>query len=168
MNGNRIALKWAAPGWLLLVAVIVGLALRQGPVFDSSILSLLPESEQQPLVQAATEQMSEEFSQRLILVVSGENEQGLRAAVADMAEGLAQLPEIARVYWRVGDADVASMREQLYPYRFSVIDAGVRSYCSRGRISNCAIAHWRGFMAPCQAVVARLSKTRSDFISKAL
>ena len=71
MNGNRIALKWAAPGWLLLVAVIVGLALRQGPVFDSSILSLLPESEQQPLVQAATEQMSEEFSRRLILVVSG-------------------------------------------------------------------------------------------------
>ena len=142
-----MTLRSAAVGWLLIVAVIIGLALRQDLAFDSSILSLLPESDQQPLVHAATEQMSKGFSQRLILVVAGENEQALRTAVADMAEGLAQLPDIARVYWRVNDADVARMRDQLYPYRFSVIDAGVRELLLAGsyqQLSDRALARLYG------------------------
>ena len=142
-----MTLKSAALGWLLVVAVIIGLALRQDPTFDSSILSLLPESDQQPLVHAATEQMSKGFSQRLILVVAGENEQVLRTAVADMAKELAQLPDIARVYWRVNDADVARMRNQLYPNRFSVIDARVRELLLAGsyqQLSDRALARLYG------------------------
>jgi predicted exporter len=132
MNGHGIALKRAALGWLAIVVVTIVLALRMGPTFDSSILSLLPESDQQPMVQIATEQMSEGFSRRLILVVSGEDEQKLRAAVAGMAETLAQSPDIARIYWRVDAADVVSMRDGLYPYRFSVIDAGIRELLLAG------------------------------------
>jgi len=64
-------LRWLAMCWLLLVFVVVFLAFRQGAAFDSSIISLLPESEQQPLVQQATEQMAERFSKRLILLLSG-------------------------------------------------------------------------------------------------
>ena len=147
MKVDSITLKSAALGWLVVVAVIIGLALGQGPVFDSSLMSLLPESEQQPLVEAAIEQMSEDFSQRLILVVAGKNEQELREAVTGMAESLALLPEIARVYWRIDDDDVASMRDQLYPYRFSVIDAGVRRLLLEGsyqQLSDRALARLYG------------------------
>jgi predicted exporter len=147
MKGNFITLKSVALGWLLVVAVTIGLALRQGPAFDSSILSLLPKSDQQPLVRAAIEQMSKDFSQRLILVVAGENEQELREAVASMAEELALLPDIARVYWQVNDVDIARMRDQLYLYRFSVVDAGIRELLLAGsyqQISDRALARLYG------------------------
>ena len=147
MKGNIITLKSAALGWLLVIAVTIGLALRQGPAFDSSILSLLPASDQQPLVRVSIEQMGKGFSQRLILVVAGENEQELRVAVAGMAEYLAQLPDMAQVYWRVDDADIARMRDQLYPYRFSVLDTGTRELLLAGayqQISDRALARLYG------------------------
>jgi len=62
MKRNFVMFKSAALGWLVVVAVTIGLALRQGPTFDSSILSLLPESDQQPLVRTAIEQMSASVS----------------------------------------------------------------------------------------------------------
>ena len=147
MKVDFTALKSVALGWLVVVAVTIGLAIRQGPVFDSSLLSLLPESEQPPLIEAAIEQMSKDFSQRLILVVTGENEQKLRAAVAGMAESLTLQPDITRVYWRIDDADIVSMRDQLYPYRFSVIDAGVRRLLLEGsyqQLSDRALARLYG------------------------
>jgi predicted exporter len=146
-EGGFITLKSLALGWLLVVVVTIGLALRQGPAFDSSILSLLPESDQQPLVRAAIEQMSEDFSERLILVAAGENEQELRVAVASMAENLALMPDIAQVYWQVDKVDIARMRDQLYRYRFSVVDAGVRELLLAGayqQISDRALARLYG------------------------
>jgi predicted exporter len=126
MKDNIPGLKLVAPGWLLVVAVIVVLALRQGLVFDSSILSLLPESDQQPLVQYASEQISKDFSDRLVIVLAGDNEQEVRAAVAAMALKLSLLTEVSNIYWRVEDSELTSLREELFPYRFSVIATGVR------------------------------------------
>ena len=57
---HRIALSW-----LLLVIVVASIAFGKGAVFDSSIINLLPESEQQPAVQHATDKMAERFSKRL-------------------------------------------------------------------------------------------------------
>ena len=68
-------LRWLAMCWLLLVFVVVFLAFRQGAAFDSSIISLLPESEQQPLVQQATEEMAERFCRRLRLLWASANEE---------------------------------------------------------------------------------------------
>ena len=147
MKGNKFVLKSIALVWLLLVAAVTVLALRQGPAFDTSILSLLPKSEQQPLVEDAIEQMSKDFSGRLILVLSGENEQKLRAAVGSMAEKLTLLPELSKVYWQVEGSDVTRLREELYPYRFSVIDTGIRNLLLAGeyqRISNRALMRLYG------------------------
>ncbi len=147
MSVELFTLKTVARGWLLIVAVVVVLALRQGLSFDSSILSLLPESDQRPLVDNATEQMSRDFSQRLILVVSGKNEQQLRAAVGSMAVALARVPDISRVYWQLEEQDIASLPDQLYPYRFSVVEADVRDVMLAGeyrQLSNRALARWYG------------------------
>jgi len=147
MKGNIFTLKSVALGWLLLVAVVIVLALRQGPAFDSSILSLLPKSDQQPLVQVAIEQMSKDFSERLILVLSGSNDQKLRAAVELMARKLALLPDVSKVYWQVEGSEVTGLREELYLYRFSVIDTGIRNLLLAGeyqQISDRALVRLYG------------------------
>ncbi|MCZ6798653.1 MAG: MMPL family transporter [Gammaproteobacteria bacterium] len=147
MKGNLFTLKSVALGWLLLVAAVTVLALRQGPAFDSSILSLLPKSDQQPLVQGAIEQMSKDFSGRLILVLSGSNDQKLRAAVELMARKLALLPDVSKVYWQVEGSEVTGLREELYPYRFSVIDTGIRNLLLAGeyqQISDRALVRLYG------------------------
>ena len=147
MKGNLFTLKSVALGWLLLVAAVTVLALRQGPAFDSSILSLLPKSDQQPLVQDAIEQMSKDFSGRLILVLSGSNDQKLRAAVELMARKLALLPDVSKVYWQVEGSEVTGLREELYPYRFSVIDTGIRNLLLAGeyqQISDRALVRLYG------------------------
>ncbi|MDX2507908.1 MAG: MMPL family transporter [Gammaproteobacteria bacterium] len=119
-------LRWLAMCWLLLVFVVVFLAFRQGAVFDSSIISLLPESEQQPLVQQATEQMAERFSKRLILLLSAANEEKVRLAIKSLADSLIATPDVSSVVWRVEDGEISRIRDELYPYRFSIIEQGVR------------------------------------------
>ena len=117
---------WAAISWMLLVFVVVFLAFRQGAEFDSSIIALLPESEQQPVVQQATEQMAERFSKRLILLLSGANEEKVRLAVKSLADSLIVTPDVSSVVWRVEGDEISRLRDELYPYRFSIIEQGVR------------------------------------------
>ena len=126
MTQKISALNWAAISWLLLVVVIVSLAFSKGAVFDSSIIALLPESEQQPIVQQATEKMAERFSRRLILLLTGEDEKKVRVAIKSLAASLIAKPEVSKVIWRVEDDEISRFRNELHPYRFSVIEQGVR------------------------------------------
>jgi len=115
-----------AYGWLLLVIVIAFLAFSKGAVFESSIIALLPESEQRPEVQQASDRMAERFSRRLIVLLSGADEVEVRAAVETLAISLSAKPEVSEVVWRVADDEVSRFRDELYPYRFTVIEQGVR------------------------------------------
>ena len=119
-------MKWLAHGWLLLVAVLILMAIKHGPVFDSSIMGLLPESDKEPNVQLATNQMAEGFSKRVILLLSSDNEGEVQAAVRAMAVVLEKLPDIANVEWQVQDKDIVQRQQELYPYRFSILDPAVR------------------------------------------
>ena len=114
MEAGGINLKSLAFCWLLVVALVITLALRQGPEFDSSILSLLPKSEQQPLVQQATDQMGENFSQRLLLLLSGKNEEKVRSSVSAMAEALSTQSDISSVYWQVEDDELSRIRQDQF------------------------------------------------------
>jgi len=120
-------------GWLLLVLAVVLLAASRGVAFDSSILALLPESEQQPLVQRASDKIGAEFSERLLIMVSGDDEQKIRAAVTEMALGLEQLPEVGQVHWRLEDSELERLRNELFRYRFSVLDGGLRQLLLEGQ-----------------------------------
>ncbi|WP_222220410.1 MMPL family transporter [Marinobacterium arenosum] len=127
-----MSLKTAAAGWLLFVVAVTVLALRQGPSFDSSIMSLLPESTQQPLVQRAADLMAERFSKRLILLLSGVEELRLRGAVTRLSGSLAALPDVSRVIWRLEESEVEQYRTELYSYRYAVIDEGIRALLLAG------------------------------------
>jgi predicted exporter len=126
MTQKISALHWMAISWLLLVVVLASLAFSKGAAFDSSIIALLPESEQQPIVQQATEKMAERFSRRLILLLTGEDEEMVRIAIKSLADSLIVKPEVSKVVWRVEDDEISRFRYELQPYRFSVIEQGVR------------------------------------------
>ena len=61
------AAKSLALGWAALVIIVLAMAWRQGPAFDSSILTLLPQSEQDPLAYRAGVQLN-----RLLVFTSSE------------------------------------------------------------------------------------------------
>jgi predicted exporter len=133
VNARLLSSKPIALAWLLLVALVVALAFRQGANFDSSILSLLPKSDQDPLMHRAGEQMNRDFSERLLIVLSGADEVALRVAVADMAAALAPLDEVARVDWRIDDSDPGRVRKELFPYRFVLLEDGLRERLLQGQ-----------------------------------
>ncbi len=112
--------------WMLLVILIVGIAFIRGPEFDSSFLNLLPETERDPLKQQAGDAIGQEFSSRIILLVSGGDEAKTSAATASMANGLAKSSGIAEVTWHVEEIQISRLRNELFPHRFNVIDPGIR------------------------------------------
>lgn len=118
--------------WLSLVIIVCGLSVYIGARFDSSMMALLPESEQQPIVQIATEQMSDRFSKRLILMLSAKDDVSVRKTIPILAHHLKSLPEIAEIDWQVTDVELESIQNELYPYRFSVLDQGTRSLLLNG------------------------------------
>ncbi len=130
--GVRFSLsRLIAFSWLVLVIFIVLLAVRKDPSFDSSLISLLPTSEQKPLVQHAVDKIGEKFSKRLIMLVAGQDEEDVRSAVSSLAKSLSNTntsitADISDVIWQVDD-DVVRLQNELYLYRFSVLDANVRS-----------------------------------------
>jgi len=136
MKENNFTTKPVAIGWLLIVAMVILIAFWQGPKFDSSILSLLPESDQQPLVEQAIKQMSEDFSGRLVLMLSGKNEQEVRTTVTSMAQNLSLLTELSKVFWRVEEAETSGLHKALFPYRYSVIDSSVREILLNGEFQR--------------------------------
>ncbi len=113
--------------WLLVVILVSGVAISSGGKFDSSLMTLLPKSEQQPIVQAATEQMADRFSKRLLLLVSAEDENKVRKAIPLLANQMGKLPEITEIDWQVSEDEIESIQNELYPYRFSVLDHNSRA-----------------------------------------
>ncbi len=136
MRPGGAGFKIAAGGWLLFVAVLMGLALKQGPAFDSSLMALLPKSEQNPVLQHATEQMAERFSKRLILLLSGVDEGAVRSGIQALAGELSALPEVARVDWRVEPQAAQQISDALYPHRFSVLEEGIRQQLQAGAFNQ--------------------------------
>jgi len=123
----------AAISWLFFALVVTVSAIRSGPTFDSSIMSLLPKSDQQPVVQMAVEQMSDRFSKRLILLLSADNEGKARAATSQLAGDLATLLDISKIDWHIDDKQIERIQQESYPYRFSILDKASRELLLAGK-----------------------------------
>ena len=127
---RSFSIAWAI-SWLLLVAGTILFAVKKEPSFDSDIMTLLPISDQQPLVQDVTEKMAEGFSSKLIMMLSGENETAVREGVHALAVILSSqnspvAQDISSVLWQSDGTELSSLKEELFPYRFSILDEDVR------------------------------------------
>jgi len=117
----------AAFGWMLCLILVSFLAVLKGPNLDSSLMALLPESQQQPAVQRAVDQMSSRFSSRLVLLLSGPDDVEVRKAVKGLAKELEVLKEVSSVHWKVDESLVDKSYSERFPYRFVVIDDELRN-----------------------------------------
>ncbi|OXY81034.1 hypothetical protein B6S08_15045 [Oceanimonas doudoroffii] len=119
-------------GALLWLAVILTLCLsawQRGLVVDTSLMALLPVDEQQPLLKRATERQAAEFADKLVLVVTADDDNQARAAVQLAASRLQALDGLARLTWQAPAGGQAL--EELYPYRFTLLNPEVRERLGR-------------------------------------
>lgn len=124
-NTQRIA----AFSWLLVVITVTLLAVmfatKKDSVFDTSIFALLPESDQSELVKKSTEKMAERYARRLIILLSGDDDNEVRKVVTELAQKLSNIDQVSRLLWQVEGNQAQQFRDELYPYRFSVLDPDV-------------------------------------------
>ncbi len=149
-------LTLSAISWLILVVLLSFFALFSGPKLDSSIMSLLPKSEQNALVQTATEHMAEQFSKRVLLLVSSPDAVKARNAVTTLASSLSSTTEIAEINWHINEQDVQDLHTQLLPYRFAILDPKIRSLLldnEYSQISNIALMHLFSPLSSSQSTV---------------
>lgn len=117
--------------WLIVVMGVVMAAVRQGAAFDTSLMALLPATEQRPEISRAVDKLAKEFSGQVLLVISSKEKAVARGAVAVAAQRLSSLSDIATIDWQLDDSAVAA--NELYPFRFSVLSDGVRNRLLAGQ-----------------------------------
>lgn len=115
-----LASKVAATLWVLLVLSLLFLAWQKQPTIDTSMMSLLPESQQQPLVREASAQMGQRFSEQLIILVSGQDKQQLQQATQTIAERYKQLPEVDSILWRIDDQKIEQTQQASGDFRYEI------------------------------------------------
>ncbi|MAK66151.1 MULTISPECIES: MMPL family transporter [unclassified Methylophaga] len=121
-----LASKVAAIVWGLLVITLLCLAWTKQPAIDTSMMSLLPESQQQPLVREASAQMGQRFAERLIILISGQDKQQLQQATQTIAERYQQIPEVDSVVWQIDDQQIEQSQHASDAYRYVLLTEKMR------------------------------------------
>ena len=117
--------RYAAISWFVLVVAIVLAAWAQKPEFDSSLISLLPDSEQQPVVQKATDALAKSFDEKLVLLLQGDNSEQLQAYVTEVATTFERQTYVEEVQWRTDVQGYTQHQAQYEAYRFTVLSPDV-------------------------------------------
>ncbi len=111
--------------WLIFVVLFVAFALRSGVNFDSSIIALLPQSNKDHKVQAASDQMAASYANKLLLIVSAADDKEARQGVRQLATRLTELPQVEDILWQI-DAQASDYYQQLQPYRYVLLTDKLR------------------------------------------
>lgn len=122
-----LASKVAAIFWVLLVITLLFLAWQKQPTIDTSMMSLLPESQQQPLVREASAQMGQRFAERLLILISGQDKQQLQQATQSLADRFQQIPEVESVVWQIDEQQIAQSQQASDDYRYILLSEKIRS-----------------------------------------
>lgn len=107
--------------WLIFILVLPVLVWLKAPTIDTSMMSLLPNSQQQPLVREASSQIGQQFSQRLLILVSSTNHAALKPAVTNIATKFQQLSQIESVTWQVDLEQIKQTQDDLFQYRYTLL-----------------------------------------------
>ncbi len=129
---NLISARALALFWFVIVLVLATAAWLKRPAIDTSMMSLLPPSEQQPLVNEASLQMGKQFSQRLLVLVRGDEKNTVRAAVKRLASAVETLDAVESVVWKVESEQMFLAQQSLYPYRYVLLTDQLKRKMSAG------------------------------------
>ncbi len=126
MTRYKAIYPWLSVSWLMVFAALITLLSLSRIQFSSSVFSLLPVSDQSPLVRQTTELVASDFSRRLLLVVSSADESRARATVTQLATELSALEYVSNAAWQVKVDRSQNIATELFPYRFSILSDEVR------------------------------------------
>ncbi len=112
--------------WLILVIVLVGSAAQRDTSFESGIMSLLPASQQQPVVRQASEHIADTFSRRVFVLVSADTVGVASQAMTSLAGELSAIAGVAEFSWQAGAGQLRQFDDIYFPYRFAILDESVR------------------------------------------
>ena len=121
MKINHYKKEVASFAWLIVIIVVSVFAWKNEPQFDSSLMALLPTSDQAPLVQKATDQLAGGFENKLILMLSGDSDNKVRKAVSAAAQSFSALSAVNDISWKVDHEMINLLEEEWTPFRYSIV-----------------------------------------------
>lgn len=144
---RSLALVWALALALLTAALMLRLS---GSVFDSSILALLPEDQQAPLVARASDRMDEFVAKRVLLLVGGSraDRPELSGLAEDIARQLSESGAFSRVRTRAEADWWLSMGRLYQPYHYQLLTDDVRQRLAGGQGNALVAEAARGLVSP--------------------
>lgn len=114
-------------GMMLGLAVLLGLKWHDGISLETNILALLPATEQDPVVEHASEQFNQALARRhLLLVGAGSLDQAIAAADQLVSGGLAKLHGIESLEYRFDSARQQAMLAPYLAHQSTLLDADSR------------------------------------------
>ena len=115
-------LKVAAIFWALSICSICILAFLKQPTFDTSIMALLPENEQKPLVADIQQAQASKYAKHVFIMISAPQKEVARQAVKDSAQQLLLLKSDLKLSF----SDSLELNTQsLFEYRFSLLEKSI-------------------------------------------
>lgn len=124
--------RYGACLWLLIILVTCYGGATQFKGFDSSILALLPESDQMPYVQQAADQLAGQFSKQVLMLVRGPSDKAVRKGVADLAGRLQGLEVVGEVRWKIEGSELQRDQADAFRHRFFLLDDATRALVREG------------------------------------
>jgi len=126
------SLLWA---FLVLAALVhLGFEFRTGLKFDTDMIALLPQDEQDPVVRAAVTEISSRLGRRFLLLVGGDSENATLTA----ARTVARIIAVGGIAETTAAPDPATVRKAItdlyFPYRDSLLSASDRARLQAGQL----------------------------------
>lgn len=110
--------------WILLAILVFSLAYQQtnlGLNLESNILKLLPEGEQDPVVERAFEQFAEKNMQRVVFLVTSKNKKQAIQSATELANKLGASSKIEEVTFEISNEEQQSTGKFNFAYRHHLI-----------------------------------------------
>ena len=130
-----VLLRWFSPAWLIVVIALLLTGAFSNFKLSSSIFALLPESDQAPLVQQATDTIARDFSSRLILLLSATDNDTVQKSVKRLAQRMSAMDDVASVDWQIEPDQRRQAARELFTYRFSVLSPDVIQHLQNGEFA---------------------------------
>ncbi|GLS83165.1 MMPL family transporter [Paraferrimonas haliotis] len=122
MNRNSLAFVYAA--LVAFASVMLAVWIYQGGQPNNNFLDLLPKDQQRPWVQQVLDEVSEDVETKLILVVNGDDFTQVKAATDELSQELSQSLEL--MVTDVDDIQ-SKIGKSLFDYRYQLLDNDTRN-----------------------------------------
>ncbi|WP_110187552.1 MMPL family transporter [Pokkaliibacter plantistimulans] len=144
--------------WAVVLVVVVILAWLREPQLDSSILALLPKESRQPLQQQAIDQLGQEFSRRLLLLVQADSAEQGRHLATQLAQQLQHDPGIAELQWQITAQRLQQLSQFYQPWRYQVLAPALQQPLQQGQFHDVEQQALRRLLSPISGTAVDLIK----------